>query len=80
MKITIEPTKTMTLVDGCAVRVWKGLTDCGAPCVVFVAMVSANEGHEAAFHAALKQLPPPAEIQDVLDVLDSFLPLERGSA
>lgn len=36
MRITIEPTDQVTDLDGVRVRVWRGVTESGVPCTVFV--------------------------------------------
>lgn len=36
MKLTIEPTSTIALIDGVECRLWRGTTESDLPCAVFV--------------------------------------------
>lgn len=63
MKITIEPTRELTRLDGVPVRVWKGVTDDGTPCTVFVHRVAVDEGFDQkVFERELSLLLPPREM------------------
>jgi hypothetical protein len=49
VKIAIEPTRQIVEVDGCECRVWKGTTDDGTPCSVFVAVIATDHPDPAEF-------------------------------
>lgn len=64
MKITIEPTATIMEIDGHKARLWKGTTDKGTVCHIYVATIAAQDTPEvnAEFEAALgNPIPSPAE-------------------
>jgi hypothetical protein len=44
MKITIESTDQITDLDGVPVRAWKGQTERGVPCIVFVHRIAFSQG------------------------------------
>lgn len=60
MKLTIESTDQITTLDGVPARVWKGVTEAGVECVVFVHRIAV---HRAAdndqFARELKEQLPP---------------------
>jgi hypothetical protein len=60
MKISIESTDQVTIIDGLRCRVWKGLTSEGVPCQVFIHRIGV-EGNQDNFRFALEleELPPP---------------------
>lgn len=59
MKLTIKPTSSFTVVSGCPVRLWEGVTEQGTPCTVFVARVAVPEGtNQNEFQNALLLTPP----------------------
>lgn len=60
MKITIESTDQITTLDGVPCRVWKGATEAGVECVVFVHRLAVHKDQDAAqFERELaEQLPP----------------------
>lgn len=70
MKITAESTDAITVVDGARTRVWKGRTEGGVECTLFIARVAVHvdEDHEE-FRRELETMPPPREL-DVRHVLD----------
>jgi hypothetical protein len=64
MRITIESTDMMTTAEKLGlhgpVRVWRGKTDGGASCLVFVASIGAAEGDDAAqLERELRELSTP---------------------
>lgn len=81
MKITIESTETLTTFDGMKVRVWKGVTEHGVECRVFVRSVAfrATEAPEDFQDHGLKEIDPPLEsFVDLHFVLDEFNPSKTG--
>jgi hypothetical protein len=46
MKIEIEPTAEFTTIDGRRCRVWKGQTENGTPCRVFVTLIAVATEHD----------------------------------
>ena len=71
MKLTLEPTAEFELVDGVACRVWTGTSDGGVPVKAWISCVSPQtheEGAQASFGAALRELPPPARDPVCFDV------------
>lgn len=70
MKITIEPTNKLTILNGQSVRVWRGKTDQGVHCEVFVAAVGASTYQDLTeFDEALEEIPAPAEMVPLWNVL-----------
>lgn len=70
MKITIESTNTLTEIDRVPVRVWRGVTERGVPCIVFVHRLAVDKAEDAAqFEAELREVPPP-RIRPLSDVFD----------
>jgi len=70
MKMTIESTDQLTFLDGMKVRVWKGVTERGIACVVFVRQLAVAEGKDASqFDEELKRQLPPGTIVDLRHVL-----------
>ena len=62
MKIAIESTEKITTLDGQRCRVWKGTTERGIACVVFVARVSVAEHADIEqFEKELLETAPPQE-------------------
>lgn len=48
MRLTIESTPTLTLVEGVPVRVWEGTSESGARCLVFVRLIGVREDEDSA--------------------------------
>jgi hypothetical protein len=70
MHLSIETTPTITYRNGTRVRLWKGVTDDGIPCAVFVAGLAVEEPHDEAKFAALLATDAPVEVRPLPDVLD----------
>jgi hypothetical protein len=60
MKIEITSTDKTTTMDGVTVRVWEGVAEGGARCVVFVHRIAVHEDEDSTrFESELvAQLPP----------------------
>lgn len=61
MRLSIESTDDVTIVDGRPARVWKGRTEGGIECFVFVARIAVREDKDDAFARELLETHPPAE-------------------
>ena len=60
MKIMIESTDELTTIDGVRVRHWKGVTESGAECNVFVHLISAHTSQDVSqFERELAEQMPP---------------------
>jgi hypothetical protein len=70
MRLTIESTATLTDHNGRRVRLWKGLTQHGIPCAVFVAGLAVEEPHNEQEFADLLMTDAPDEVRPLPDVLD----------
>lgn len=72
MKITIESTDRLTFVNGTQVRAWKGVSERGVACIVFVANIAVEKTSEhAQFERELKETMPPASVfMSLAQVLD----------
>lgn len=60
MKLTIEPTKQLTKIEGAPCRIWEGVDENGTPVKVWVRTLSPqthDEDRLRAFEAELKALP-----------------------
>lgn len=57
MKITIEPTPDFASVQGVRCRLWKGRTESGGECVVFVPLLTTERGAAPDLEAELHELP-----------------------
>jgi hypothetical protein len=60
MRITIESTDFTTTIDGVEVRVWRGVTEGGIPCEVFVHRIrldASGDCGEAEIHLIEKDVP-----------------------
>jgi hypothetical protein len=63
MKITIESTLEVTTIDGVQVRKWKGTTEDGVPCFVFVHRIGvALEQDQSDFERELKVRSGPGRV------------------
>lgn len=66
MKILIESTDKLTTMDGVPVRVWRGVTEGGAPCFVFVHRIGVPaDQDQAAFERDLKSMAEPDELRAI---------------
>ena len=63
MKLQIESTDMTTHINGVYVRLWKGTTEKGVPCKVFVYRIAADEDDDVSeFVAEWKIEMPPTEL------------------
>jgi hypothetical protein len=70
MKLTITSTEKITVVDGSRVRVWNGITERGAKCLVFVHMIAVpNFEPNAEFERELAEQLPPGEVVELRFIL-----------
>ena len=70
MKMTIEATDQLTDLDGVPVRVWHGLTEGGAPCIVFVHRIAVHNDVDAEqFDRELRAEMPPGHFVDLRKIL-----------
>jgi len=70
MKLLIVATETITEIDGVPVRLWKGATEHGVRCLVFVHRIAVhNEYDSSQFHAELHEQMPPGVKVDLRQVL-----------
>lgn len=77
MKLTIESTEQMTDVPGQQIgspstrcRVWKGKTEDGTPCVLFVHLIAVERTEDQAeFEAELKEQLAPGSVVDFRHIL-----------
>lgn len=70
MKITIESTNTVTEIDGVPVRLWKGVTEAGAFCDVFVHLLARRTNQDLTeFERDLQEQLPPAELVPLRRIL-----------
>ncbi len=66
MKLTIEPTPTVTTIHGAQCRLWNGTAEDGTPCKVFVKTIAVTNGPECdQFKRELEELSQPAELQPI---------------
>lgn len=74
MKITIESTSEITRINGTECRIWRGHTEGGVACYVYVHRLAVQDGHDqSAFERELLAQPVPPEGA-------ASLPLEARSA
>lgn len=70
MKLTIESTDQLTTMDRMPVRVWKGVTESGIECFVFVHRVAVrNDADCNQFDAELNKQLPPGRHSDLRKIL-----------
>jgi len=63
MKLKIESTNLTTRIDGVKVRLWRGMTETGTPCNVFVHRIAVEMGADSTeFDRQLREQLPPAEL------------------
>lgn len=72
MKVTIQPTTKIVVVDGIQARVWEGTTEAGIPVALIVSRITPmidpdveeSKSTIKEFSESLKQVQPPsAEVQ-----------------
>ena len=72
MRLTLESTDVVSSIDGKPARVWKGRTEAGAECLVFVARIAVDERQDAReFEEELLRMPDPLELSTAA-VLTAF--------
>ena len=66
MRLQIEPTEIVTILDGVECRVWSGVTEGGAQVFVFVHRVAVRSGEPGGelLAAELREMEQPASIQE----------------
>jgi len=64
MKITMEATDRFTRVDNLECRVWKGKTDGGVECTVYVVRIQVPVDQTAQFDRELIEQPPRSIVYD----------------
>jgi len=70
MRMQIEATDQITHLDGVPCRVWKGTTEGGVECLVFVHRVAVREDADSAeFDRELQSQLPPGRVVDLRHVL-----------
>ena len=70
MKITITPTEKLTELEGVRVRVWEGVTERGAKCLVFVPRIAVpTDQPNEEFERELAEQLPPARFIDLRHIL-----------
>lgn len=63
MKIQIESTEQITLIDNVQCRVWKGTTESGTECLLFVRRIAVSEEQDQSqFAQELQEQLPPGRI------------------
>lgn len=70
MKIEIEATELLTVLDGVQVRAWRGRTERGTECVVFVHRVAVDpRGDFTQFEQELRECLPPGRTVSLRHIL-----------
>jgi len=65
MKLQIERRENLVLIDGVPCRVWDGVTEGGAKCLVMVHRIAAPEGQDdSEFRDGLQEQSPPANVRE----------------
>lgn len=59
MKLTIESTSDIVLLNGIETRVWKGTTDNGIECDVYVARISTDKYNDISEFESLMSVDKP---------------------
>jgi hypothetical protein len=63
VKITIESTDQIIMIDGVAMRVWNGVSERGVECFVFVHRLAVREDRDASqFEQELAEQTPPDNV------------------
>ena len=70
MKLMIESTDEITSMENVPVRVWKGVTESGVPCIVFVHRIAVlNSEDQSQFDTELAEQLPPGRIVPLSAIL-----------
>ncbi len=70
MKIMIESTADLTYLDGAKVRAWKGVTERGVACFVFVHRIAVEAAQDCEqFDRELKEEMQPGRVVDLRHIL-----------
>ena len=70
MKITLQSTESITVVNGCLCRVWTGHTEGGVPVTAFVHLLAVTEKDcQDQFSKELEEQPHPIELRPLKEVL-----------
>lgn len=71
MKLMIEATADIVTIDGVECRRWKGTTERGVECEVFVHRLAVHKDHDSSqFELELaEQMPPGKPVIDVRHIL-----------
>lgn len=72
MKLIIESTDTLTKINGATARVWRGTTETGADCTVFVSNIASRVPSE---FKELMETPPPVELGSTIPGQPLFVEL-----
>ena len=60
MRIQIEATDVITTIDGVPCRLWRGFTEKGVECKVFIHRIAVHKDADASqFEAELQEMPQP---------------------
>lgn len=71
MRIMIEATDRVTEIDGVPVRYWRGTTEDGIACKVFVHRIAVHHKDDASrFAVELQEQMPPGRFVDLCMILD----------
>lgn len=63
MRMTIEATDKLMMIDGVPVRVWDGTTESGVPCIVFVHRIAVLQDSDSEqFDRELQEQLPPGRV------------------
>ncbi|MCA8984497.1 MAG: hypothetical protein KDA76_12090 [Planctomycetaceae bacterium] len=60
MRIQIESTNEITTLDGVPCRVWRGTTESGIDCFVFVHRLAVHSEKAYEFDCELREMAPPS--------------------
>lgn len=70
MQIIITSTDQVTEIDGVPCRLWRGVTEAGVPCDVFVHLLVGRSDQDCTeFESNLKERLPPAELVPLRKIL-----------
>lgn len=70
MKLQIEDTEHITLLDGVPVRVWQGVTESGMDCLVFVHRIAVDDRKDLReFDQDLQEQLPPGRVVPLSAIL-----------
>lgn len=70
MRLQIESTEKLTTLDGVPVRMWKGVTDQGVECFVFVHRIAAPAESAEEFDRQLREELPPGRMTPFRMLID----------